>query len=415
MSVANSSSTKGNTIDLSLLFFSRITRSLAAGALAVAIPLYFKESLHYSYLLIGILFAGGAFASPVLSYLFGLLGDLYGRKKMLLVGQAILPIAVFILLLPTNYPLLFISTTLGGFGIAGGLVGGGVGAFVAPMQMALLAEKSNNENRTTVYTAFTMFSNFAGSLGALILVVLTNYNDMFVFTLFFTIISFLSIIPLKETFKPQQTKKKNLFKASNITQQDKSVIKKFVLTGIFNGLTQGLVTPFLPIILNQNFSLSDAEVGTVIAIGGILTTIMMIITPYMTKRLGFVNYIIVSRSISAIFVLIFPFSPSALIAVGSYFIFTISRAVSIPSQLALMMNLVSERARSEATGTNQAARLFPLATSTTLSGDILDAMPLYVSFALAFVVSVINIVLYQIFFGNIEFDEEKAQAGAISR
>ena len=141
----------------------------------------------------------------------------------------------------------------------------------------------------------------------------------------------------------------------------------------------------MPIILNQNFSLSDAEVGTVIAIGGILTTIMMIITPYMTKRLGFVNYIIVSRSISAIFVLIFPFSPSALIAVGSYFIFTISRAVSIPSQLALMMNLVSERARSEATGTNQAARLFPLATSTTLSGDILDAMPLYVSFALAFV------------------------------
>ena len=121
MSLAKSTSLTSNNIDLSLLFISRITRSLAAGALAVVIPLYFAESLHYSYLLIGILFAGGAFASPVLSYIFGLLGDIYGRKKTLLVGSAILPIAVAILLLPTiNYPLLFVSTTLGGIGIAGG-------------------------------------------------------------------------------------------------------------------------------------------------------------------------------------------------------------------------------------------------------------------------------------------------------
>ena len=86
---------------------------------------------------------------------------------------------------------------------------------------------------------------------------------------------------------------------------------------------------------------------------------MMIGTPYLTKKLGFVNFIMISRAISSIFVLVFPFSPTALVSVVNYWIFTITRAIALPSQQALMMNLVSERARSEAPGSNQAARLFP--------------------------------------------------------
>lgn len=407
MALDNLTSVKSNKNDLALLFISRITRSLAAGSLAVAIPLYYANSLNFSYLLIGILFATGAFTAPLLAYFFGMLGDRFGRKKILLIALSLLPIAIFMVINTTYYPLLLLATALGGFGIAGGLVGGGVGAFVAPMQTALLAEKTKKENRTTVYTTFTMLANFAGSIGALMLFI-NNYIELFYIALIFTSLSFLSIIPLKETFRPQQVKKGALLKQSNITLQDKSIIKKFATTGIFNGLSQGLVTPFLAIILERNFSLSNSEVGLVIAVGGILTTITMIATPYLTKKLGFVNYIMISRTISAIFVLIFPFSPTAFIATINYCIFTITRAIALPSQQALMMNLVSERARSEASGTNQAARLIPLATSTTLSGEILDYMPLYVSFGLAFIVSIINVFLYQRYFGKIDIDERKA-------
>ncbi len=414
MSLSNSSSQSSNKIGLTLLFSSRIARSFAAGAISVAIPLYFKDSLHLSYLLIGILFGSGAFASPVLSYLFGAWGDRFGRKKMLLFGLAFLPISILILIATTFYPLLLIASALGGFGIAGGLVGGGVGAFVAPMQSALVAEKSTRQNRTTVYTLFTMLSNFAGALGALILVILTNYIDLFYFTFIFTVLSLLLIIPLKETFKPEkrQAENKNSAKKGNITDQDKKIIRKFTMTGIFNGLGQGLITPFLAIIFQQYFFLSEGEIGTVIAIGGIITTTAMIGTPYLTKKLGFVNFITISRAISSIFVLLFPFSPSATIAVFCYWIFTFTRVIALPSQMALMMNLVSERARSEASGTNQAARLFPLATSTSLSGDILDTMPLYISFGLAFIISIFNLLLYQKFFGNAEIEDKDQHVNA---
>ena len=142
MSATNSNS-HSNRIDLILLFASRISRSFAAGAIAVAVPLYFVDVLQLSLLLTGILLASGAFASPILSFVFGFLGDRYGRKKTLLFGLILLPFAVLILLTTTFYPLILLATALGGFGVAGGLVGGGVGAFVAPMQTALLAVKSN--------------------------------------------------------------------------------------------------------------------------------------------------------------------------------------------------------------------------------------------------------------------------------
>ena len=408
MSLSNLSQVNSHRIDLTLLFTSRVARSFAAGTLAVAIPLYFKNSLHLSYMLIGILFASGAFTAPVFSYFFGKWGDKYGRKKILLLAVSFLPIAISILLVTNNYLLLLLATALGGFGIAGGIVGGGVGAFVAPMQTALLAEKTNKENRTTVYTSFTMLPNLDGSFGALILVVITNYSELFSFSLIFTLISVIIIIPLKEAFKPKKIEKKTANKSGNVTSCDKEIIKKFNITGVFNGLGQGLITPFLPIIFQQYFNLNDAEIGTVIAIGGLLTTLMMIGTPYLTNKLGFVNFILITRAISCIFVLVFPFSPTALVSVVNYWIITITRAIALPSQQALMMNLVSERARSEASGSNQAARLFPLATSTTFSGDILDFMPLYVSFFLAFTVNIFNIVLYQKFFGDVEVDEKKA-------
>ena len=409
MSATNSPS-HSNRIDLLLLFASRISRSFAAGAIAVAVPLYFVDVLQLSLLMTGILLASGAFASPILSFVFGFLGDRYGRKKTLLFGLVLLPFAVLILLTTTFYPLILLATALGGFGVAGGLVGGGVGAFVAPMQTALLAEKSNKNNRTTIYTAFTMSSNFAGSIGALVLAFLTNYTDLFYFSLIFTILSVLFIIPLHETFKPEPVKKKF---SGNITGRDKDIIRKFVITGIFNGLTQGLVTPFLVIILQQNFLLTEPQIGTVIAVGGILTTSIMAFTPYLTKKLGFVNYIIISRVISAIFVLFFPFSPSAFIAVISYWIFTITRAIALPSQMALMMNLISDRARAQASGTNQAARLLPLATSTTFSGELLAVLPLSFTFGLAFVLSLFNVFFYHRFFGNID-EEEKAHQASVA-
>nr|WP_252900419.1 hypothetical protein [Vulcanisaeta sp. JCM 14467] len=57
----------------------------------------------------GIFFGVGAFTAPLLSLLFGRLGDKYSRKAVLLLTLAFLPIATAMLLITRYYPLLLLA------------------------------------------------------------------------------------------------------------------------------------------------------------------------------------------------------------------------------------------------------------------------------------------------------------------
>ncbi len=381
--------------DLYLLVLSRGARSFAGGILSVIIGLYYKYQLHLSLTLIGLLFAIGALFTPLLTLVIGRYADIHGRKRLLLLVLASLPVAVLILLLTDNYTLLAISAALGGFGIAGGLVGGGVGASVAPMQTALLAEKTNSGNRTMVFSAFTIMTSVTGSAGAL-LSNLNNYNMLFVVALIFSIVSFAVVMPIRENFRPRVVTAGE----KRTGKVDMRLIKKFATTGVLNGASQGLIIPFLPIILRDQFAMSNGMIGDLFAVGGVLTAVSMIFTPYLTSRLGFVRFIITTRAGSAAFALLFPFSISAAMASVSYLIFTMLRAIALPSQQSLMMNMVSEQSRSFATGSNQSARLFPSAGATLSSGAIQDVFPVFIPFEIAFVLNGVNVFLYHRFFGG---------------
>jgi len=154
-------------LDIILLLISRVTRSIAAGFIAVIIGPYFLH-IGLSLVQIGILFGIGAFVSPLITFVFSIYADMRGRKLALLIALGFLPLSILIVLLTKNFYLLILASALGGFGIAGGLIGGGVGAVVAPIQTAILAEKTSPENRTRIYSLFTSLSTYAGALGALL-------------------------------------------------------------------------------------------------------------------------------------------------------------------------------------------------------------------------------------------------------
>ncbi|AEB95108.1 MFS transporter [Metallosphaera cuprina] len=380
--------------DVYLLLTSRIMRSVSAGVLAVVVGLYYVNELHLTLFEVGVLFGVGAFLTPLLTLILGFYSDKYGRKRILLITLSFLPISVLILLLTSNFFLLLLSSALGGFGIAGGLVGGGVGATVAPMQTALLTEKIPPEERTKVFSIFTTISSYAGAGGAL-LSHLPSYRTIFIMALIISGISTLSVIPLRESFKPR-------VKKVPTSSGDKDVIKKFTITGVLNGVSQGLIVPFIPIIFSKTYGLSQSTIGDIVSIGGVVSATLMLSTPSLTKRLGFVRLIILTRSISAVLVLLFPFLSLWYLASIDYIVFTPLRVLSLPAQQALMMNLIGEGRRATVSGANQAGRLIPSAFSTSLSGYLMRAVSIAMPFEIAFLATLINSFLYYSFFRSVD-------------
>ena len=392
-----------NKLDIVLLLISRITRSITAGFLSVIIGLYFLH-IGLSLLQIGVLFGIGAFASPLIAFIFSIFADIKGRKIALLITLSLLPMSIAILLATENFYLLALASALGGFGIAGGLIGGGVGAAVAPIQTAILAEKADQENRTKVYSIFTLTSVYAGAGGAL-LSYIKDYHELFVLGLVLSLISFVVSVPIK--VMPIERKREG---GEN---KDKDIIKKFTYTGIFNGIAQGLITPFIPVIFEKFYSLTQAEIGLIVFFGGLVSATAMFLTPYFTELLGFVKFIVITRGISSVLVLIFPFLHLPLLAEIDYVLFTTFRVIALPSQQALMMSLVSERRRATASGINQTARLIPSAVSTTLSGFLLT-LALSIPFISSFAVNVINLFLYYKFFWNVPEAQAKKKVKYVS-
>lgn len=395
-----------DTIDISLLLLSRITRSITAGFIATVIGLYFLY-IGLNLVQIGILFGVGAFGSPLIAFLFSIIADVKGRKLTLLITLSFLPISLVILLLTRNFYLLALASALGGFGIAGGLVGGGVGATVAPIQTAILAEKTNNENRTKVYSIFTLASNYAGAFGSL-LAHIKDFKELFTIGLILSLISLLVTLPIRTNDVKRGSEEK-----VEVRNKDIDVIRKFTFTGIFNGIAQGLITPFIPVIFNKFYGLTQPEIGNIVFLGGLVSATVMFLTPYFTERLGFVKFIITTRAISSLLVLLFPFIGSPIFAEIDYVAFTTFRVFALPSQQALMMSLVSERRRATASGINQTARLLPSATATSLSGFLLT-LSLAIPFVSSFAVNMFNLYLYYRFFWNVPEAQVKKKTRYVS-
>ncbi len=387
------------------MFCSRGARSIAAGILTVIVSLYYK-SIYHSVAPIGFLFGAGALGVPIISYSAGRWADRYGRKKLLLLTISFLPAAIAMILLTTNYYVLLLSSAIGGFGIAGAIVGGGVGASAAPMQIALLAEKTNSGNRTMIFSLFQIMSSITASAGAAS-ASLSNFHNLFYIALILSVLSFLIALPVSESFKPQAGKdrdRRGLLERRKKTaaeNENSKTINKFVMTGVMNGAAQGFIVPFFPIILQSNMGMSAGTIGYLFAAGGLVSALLMFATPYLTKRLGFVKFIVSTRSVSSLFAIYFPFATSAIAASIAYVILSATRSISLPAQSSLMMNLVNENTRAYATGINQSARLLPSAASSSSSGEILDFFSYVIPFEIAFVLNAANIYLYYRFFGKL--------------
>src|SRR6266545_5090100 len=156
------------TSDGWLLFATRFIRLFAYGALSVVLVLYLV-GLGLSESDTGLLLTSTLLGDTLVSLYLTTQADRIGRRRMLIVGAALMTAAGLVFALTSQMWLLVIAGTIGVISPSGQEVG----PFL-PIEQAALSQVVPNRSRTEVFAWYTLAGSLATAFGALAAGALTH-------------------------------------------------------------------------------------------------------------------------------------------------------------------------------------------------------------------------------------------------
>lgn len=366
----------------------RAARSIAAGMVTIAFPYLILQTLGYPAVTLGLVYTAAAVTTAASSLVFGFLADSWGRKQALIAAGALLPAGCLLLYLSGTTAAVYASAMLGGFSATGSLMGGGVGGAAQPIQSAFIADLTTQDKRTTYFSVFTFASGMFAALGALLSRVLEP-RELFLCAAIISGAGVAFLIPTRG--RAQEGRARGL--------TSRAVIGKFTITGVLNGFSQGLVTPFLVPFFILVYDVPKSRMSTYSFVSGAIGALALLAAPVLERHWGFVRSIAMTRGLGALLLAIMPHSPLPAVALGIYFVFPALRVAAVPAQQTAVTVLVESGEVGRALGINQIARLAASSGATTLTGYLFHTDNIALPFYLYAGITLLNVLLYIRFFG----------------
>ncbi len=381
-----------NAAQLRLLLLFRLTRTLAAGLISVAFPYYILTELHYNAFTLGVLYAAATVATAVFALLFGYLADVWGRKSTLLVAGILLPAGALLAFWSGRLAVIFAAAMLGGFSATGARASGGAGGAGQPPQNAAIADLTTTENRTRYFSLFTFLSGLFGAGGMLLGRVLGG-RDAFLAAAVVSAAGIPFIFPM---MLPRRRRDEPL----RVRVQSRKVIGKFSLTGAVNGFSQGLIIPFLIPFFVIIYHVPRPRMATYGFIAEILSSVLLLFSPWIEHKIGFVLGVAFTRGIGAVLLVLLPLVRNLPLALAIYLLTPALRVVAVPAQQTALTAMVHEGETGRALGVNQVARLSGSAGAILFTGYAFGVEDIALPFYAYAAVIAFSLTLYFRFFGT---------------
>ncbi|MCW3988040.1 MAG: MFS transporter, partial [Candidatus Bathyarchaeota archaeon] len=253
--------------ELVLLFLINTIMSLGMNLTNSLWPLY-VQSLGATVLQVSFLISITGLAGTLLRIPSGVLSDLYGRRKIIVVS----------IVLAISPPLLYTFTGHWEQLIPWGIVYAIAFALYMPSRMAIVADYTSVETRIRVFSimnlAFPLGSLISPTLGG---VLESEYGWNAVFYVATVLYIFCLVPGLLLPKPPRQEVNERVENQVARVRLDFAFFRSlfaFFLLNFFTGLGMGTVSAITPIYLTERFHVSTAEVGLFISVGFGLTTIL---------------------------------------------------------------------------------------------------------------------------------------------
>lgn len=387
--------------DTALLFATRIVRLFAYGFLSVVLVLYLAQAgLHEKE--IGYLLTFSLAGDVIISLWITTSADRAGRRRMLLLGAALMMFAGAVFLLTKNPFLIFMAAIVGVFSPSGNEIG----PFLS-IEQASLSQLVEDARRTKVFAWYNLAGSFATALGALCggglaqllqnsgwtpfysyRAVLAGYTFLgFVIFVFFTRVS-------SRVEAPSRARVKQSKEILGLHQSRGAVIKLSALFSLdaFGGgfVIQSIVAYWFHV----KFGVKPAMLGSIFFGANILAGISALSAARLASKIGLVNTMVFTHIPSNILLILVPLMPNLPLAILMLLLrFSISQ-MDVPTRQSYTMAVVNPDERSAASGVTSIARsagalLAPAFTGYFLANPSLLSAPFFLAGGLKIVYDIL--------------------------
>ena len=358
-----------------LLFTARSVRMFSYGFLSVVLALYLA-GLGFSEGRIGLLLTLTLVGDTLVSLAITLHADRLGRKRMLVLGAALMAAAGVPFALSGDFTVLLVAATLGVISPSGNEVG----PFLA-IEQAALAQVLPEDRRTGVFAWYHLAGAFATAAGALAggwtaqalqaggMAPVASYRVLVsAYAVAGLLLAglFLGLSPAAEApLASSRAGRLGLHGSQQVVLRLSALFSLDAFAGGF--VVQSLVAYWF----HQRYGVAPGVLGSIFFAANVLAGLSALYAVRLARRIGLLRTMVFTHVPSNLLLILVPLMPSLPLAVAMLLLrFSISQ-MDVPARQAYTMALVAPDERSAAAGLTGIARTTGAALSPVLAGPLL--------------------------------------------
>jgi MFS family permease len=369
------------TPDVRLLFATRFIRLFAYGALSVVLVFYLI-AIGLSETQAGLLLTSTLVGDTVVSLLITTRADRVGRRRMLVLGAALMAAAGVVFASTGHWWLLLAAGTIGVISPSGHEVG----PFLS-IEQAALSHVVTDRTRTTVFAWFTLVGSLATALGALAAGTLVGLLQRAalppvqayraVVLLYAALglalaVLFARLTHASEADPPRdgRVRRSGLAGASGVVRSG-AVVRKLSALFALDAFGGGFVVQSLMAYwFHLRFGVDPATLGGIFFWANVLAGLSAVASARLAARFGLVTTMVATHLPSNVLLILVPLMPTLPLAVAVLLLrFSISQ-MDVPARQSYVMAVVAPEERSAAAGVTGVARTIGAAMSPVFAGAL---------------------------------------------
>ena len=362
-----------------LLFSTRFIRLFAYGALSVVLVFYLV-SLGLNESQTGLLLTATLAGDTIVSLYLTTQADRIGRRKMLVIGAALMAAAGLVFAFTSQLWLLVVAGTIGVISPSGNEVG----PFL-PIEQAALSHVVDPESRTDVFAWYTLAGSLATALGALAggaathglqrsgIATIGSYRVIVIgYAALGVALAalFMRVSPAAEASTPAEraARRRTLAGLSGVDRSRNVVLG---LAGLFALDAFGggfVIQSFAAYWFYLRYEVTAEMLGMLFFAANILAGISALVAARLAARFGLLNTMVATHLPSNVLLILVPLMPNLTLAVLMLLVrFSISQ-MDVPTRQSYVMAVVRPEERSAAAGITGVARTIGAAISPLFVG-----------------------------------------------